>query len=89
MTSSKLTALLALAGVIIALNSANAQQPYRVEEFVAQQRISNTQAQSLLALLGKKTIIIKYQRGRKLSLEFKFRNRAKEKIAHTCKSSSL
>ena len=43
MTSSKLTALLALAGVIIALNSANAQQPYRVEGFVARQRISNTQ----------------------------------------------
>ena len=61
MTSSKLTALLALAGVIIALNSANAQQPYRVEGFVARQRISNTLQQSLLALLGKKTIIIKYQ----------------------------
>ena len=89
MTSSKFTALLALAGVSIALNSANAQRPYRVEGFVAQQKISNTQPQSLLALLGKKTIIIKYQRGRKLSLESKFRFSAKEKIAYECKSSSL
>ena len=89
MTSSKFTALLALAGVIIALNSANAQRPYRVEGFVARQRISNTQPQSLLALLGKKTINIKYQRGRKLSSESKFRNFAKEKLAYACKSSSL
>ena len=61
MTSSKLTALLALAGVIIALNSANAQQPYRIEGLAPRQRLSNTQAQSLLTLLGKKTIILKYQ----------------------------
>ena len=54
MKSSKFTALLAPAGVIIALNSANAQRPYRVEGLAPRQRLSNTQAQSLLALLGRK-----------------------------------